>query len=179
MRGLRTDLGRFFARIVDRVVGSLAALVPGMRLRPRDRGEACALRSLVARGWTPVAVNSRVGHDEADLLLLDDADRPVLVEVKSTAGGGRVELAELVGADKAARLVRIARTLGSDERFAGRVPRIDVVLVALGATATSDRVELHLEDAIDVARLRPPGDRSRGSRGPRQRGRAGPRRLDR
>ena len=179
MPGLQFDLVGVFARIVDRVLGTLAALVPGLRLRPRDRGEACALRALVARGWTPVAANSRVGHDEADLLLLDEADRPVLVEVKSTAGGGRVELAELVGADKAARLVRIARTLGRDARFAGRVPRIDVVLVALGRTAKTDRVELHLEDAIDVARLRAPSDRSRGLRGPRRPGRHGSRRLDR
>lgn len=140
-------------------------LVPRRRPISRDAGERIARRHLEALGWETLAVNLRIGADEADLLCLDDAGAPVLVEVKSAApspGGPE----DMVGPRKQAALRRIALRLARERHCAGRVPRIDIVAVRLDAVhAQTGRVERHLVDAVGEGPLR---ERLRGERRPAQ-----------
>jgi Holliday junction resolvase-like predicted endonuclease len=110
-------------------------------------------------GWTLLAANLRVGSDEADLVLRDEAGCPVIVEVKSSAGGPMGPELQ-VGPWKQARLRRLAlrlahspqgrRLFGVDRGRETVVPRIDVVTVRLAATGPrDDRIERHLLNAVE------------------------------
>lgn len=126
---------------------------------PKDRGERSAARHCVHLGWEILAANIRIGHDEGDLLCLDERGEPVLVEVKSSSGGP-IDPVFHVDRAKAACLRRLALALSHDDALGragwrGRVPRIDVVTVRLGSTPADDRVERHYRQAIEEG-PRPP-----------------------
>lgn len=140
---------RRVAPFVAAVARAVRAFLPA-RIEPRDRGERAAARELRRAGWEVLWANLRFGHDEADLVCLDERGTPVLVEVKSSRGGAIAP--ELhVGPRKRAALRRIATRLARDRRFpfGGLVPRIDVVVVLLADQSTSaDRIERHLRGAV-------------------------------
>lgn len=126
----------------------LAALAP-RRVRAMDRGERAAARHLRRDGWDILAANVRYGRDEADLVARDARGVAVLLEVKSSRDA-LIAPERLVGGRKQAALRRLARRLAQERRFGfgGMAPRIDVVVVRLGAAETDDRVERHLHGAV-------------------------------
>ncbi|MBL9150019.1 MAG: YraN family protein [Phycisphaerae bacterium] len=140
--------------LADGLRRCLASVLPS-RATPHDRGERAAAASLRREGWEIVATNVRYGRDEGDLVGRDPQGHPVLLEVKSSRDC-LIAPERLVGARKQAALSRLAQRLARDRRFAfdGQVPRIDVVVVRLGATDREDRIERHLHGAV-------------GARGPR------------
>ncbi len=121
------------------------------------------MRALERAGWEVLEANVRIGHDEGDLVCLDERSEPVLVEVKSSLGGPLAP--ELrVGPIKQASLRRLALSLPADPRFravlGGRVPRIDVVAIRLApAGRREDRVLFHARGAVEDGprRIRPRG----------------------
>lgn len=115
---------------------------------PIDRGEQAAARHLLRRGWELLDANLRIGHDEGDLLCLDEEDAPVLVEVKSSSGGP-IDPVFHVDAAKAACLRRLALGLATDRRWRGRVPRIDVITVRLASDPRDDAVVDHYRQAVE------------------------------
>lgn len=133
-------------RDVLRALESLLRSVLPSRPWPHDRGEQAAARYLIALDWELLEANIRVGHDEGDLLALDRFSQPVLVEVKSSHGGPVAPELQ-VGPAKAARLRRLAMRLAGDPRCLGRVPRIDVITVAL--RDEGDRVTHHFVSAVE------------------------------
>jgi putative endonuclease len=154
LRAIVADGGR-------RVAALARLLAPRPSPISTDAGERIARRHLESLGWETLAVNLRIGSDEADLLCLDESGAPVLVEVKS-AGPSPGGPEETVGPRKRAALRRLALRLARDPRCAGRVPRIDVVGVRLEAAHGSvGAVERHLVDAVGEGPLR---ERLRGER---------------
>ncbi len=144
---------RSLARTMFRCLRSLLPHRPVAR----DRGERAAARHCESLGWDILDVNVRLGHDEGDLLCLDEAGAPVLVEVKSSSGGP-IDPVHHVDAAKAACLRRLALALSADRRWAGRVPRIDVITVLLRPAPAGDVVTRHFRQAVEDA----PAPRRRG-----------------
>ncbi len=147
---------RGLSRAVADIVG---ALLP-RRITAQHRGEQAALRHCRSLGWEVLAANLRLGHDEADLLCLDETGHPVLVEVKSGIAGGLDPMLHVDGG-KRRRLRRLALRLAREpvigpDRWAPRgcVPRIDLIIVTLGGTPGADRVRDHFRQAVE-ARERP------------------------
>lgn len=136
--------------------GLLAGAFRWRRIRPTDRGERAAARYGESLGWELIDANLRIGHDEGDLLFLDETDVPILVEVKSSSGGPIDPVCQ-VDAAKAACLRRLALALSLDPRWPGQVPRIDVITVRLSADGpTADHVLHHYRQAVEEGR-RPRG----------------------
>lgn len=98
-----------------------------------DRAEAVAADYLVARGWTILARNVRVGRSEVDLVAREPAGMLVIVEVRSHTVARLGAPEELVDATKVARLYAAARTLLRSDRSPADVRpvpfRIDLVTV--------------------------------------------------
>ena len=138
------------------IVHCLHSLLPH-RPVSRDRGERAAARYCAALGWELLDVNIRRGHDEGDLLCLDEAGAPVLVEVKSSSGGP-IDPVYHVDAAKSACLRRLALALSADRRWSGRVPRIDVITVLLRPPPAGDVVTRHFRQAVEEG----PPPRGRG-----------------
>jgi Holliday junction resolvase-like predicted endonuclease len=144
-----------------RVATFARLLAPRASPTSNDPGERIARRYLEGLGWETLAVNLRVGSDEADLLCLDASGAPVVVEVKS-AGPSPGAPEDAVGPQKRAALRRLALRLAREPRWAGRVPRIDVVAVRLDAIRGREGVvERHLVDAVGEGPVR---ERTRGER---------------
>lgn len=135
---------------------------------PKDRGEQAAARHGRRLGWELLEANLRIGHDEGDLLFLDDANRLVLVEVKSTAGDEDPVWA--LDRAKEACLRRLALAIAGEaargrwtrprRQRRGRraaapieVPRIDLVTVQLAREGPRrDRVLRHYLQAVEEGR---------------------------
>jgi Holliday junction resolvase-like predicted endonuclease len=156
---LRALVAEGSAGVLRRLEALTRLLAPPRARTSMDPGERIARRHLEGLGWETLAVNLRIGSDEADLLCLDESGAPVLVEVKS-AGPSPGGPEDTVGPRKRAALRRIALRLARETRCAGRVPRIDVVAVRLDAPrGSSGAVERHLIDAVGEGPLR---ERARG-----------------
>jgi putative endonuclease len=141
------QLARAAARLRDRLRSFWAWIGPAPPW-PIDRGEQAAARYLTGRGWELLDANLRIGHDEGDLLCLDEQDVPVLVEVKASSGGP-IDPVFHVDAAKAACLRRLALALATDPRWRGRVPRIDVITVRLANDPCDDAVIDHYRQAVE------------------------------
>ncbi len=155
---VRDGLRRIVARggSAARWVAALVQPFLPRRSLPFHRGERAALRHCSELGWEILATNLRLGHDEADLVCLDDAGRAVLVEVKSGAADGLDPLLHL-DAGKRRRLRRLALRLAREPVLGsarGFVPRIDVIIVTLGATPAHDRVRDHYRQAVEARERR-------------------------
>jgi putative endonuclease len=95
------------------------------------RGESLAARHLADLGYTELARNLRVGHDEADLVMLTPCGRTlVVVEVKTRSDpGARPE--ERIDHGKRASLTRLARTLAEQPTLRSLLVRFDVLAIVL------------------------------------------------
>jgi len=117
--------------------GAIEALQAQQRARARHelcvRGEALAARHLAELGYTELARNLRVGHDEADLVMLAPCGRTlVVVEVKTRSdAGARPE--ERIDHGKRASLTRLARTLAEQPALRPLLVRFDVLAIVLAA----------------------------------------------
>ncbi len=115
--------------------GAIDALRAQRRARARQelcvRGEAFAARHLADLGYTELARNLRIGHDEADLVMLSPCGRTVIVvEVKTRSDpGARPE--ERIDHGKRASLTRLARTLAEQPALRSLLVRFDVVAIVL------------------------------------------------
>lgn len=150
--------GRVRAAFIEtlRLAKAIGAAIRWRRIGPQDRGERAAARYGKSLGWELIDANLRIGHDEGDLLFLDESNAPILVEVKSSRGGP-IDPVYRVDAAKAACLRRLSLALSQDPRWPGHVPRIDVMTVRLSADGPSaDRVLHHYRQAIEEGR-RPRG----------------------
>lgn len=129
--------------------GAIDALRAQQRARARQelcvRGESIAAQHLADRGYTELARNLRIGHDEADLVMLSPCERViVIVEVKTRSDpGARPE--ERIDHGKRASLTRLARTLAEHHALRALRFRFDAVAVVLAAGAEPDLV--HFIDA--------------------------------
>ena len=130
----------------------------GPRGQTGASAEAAAASHLVARGWTVLARNVRVGRDELDLLACTPAPERelVAVEVRGRSGPGFGSGLESVDASKVARLYRAAAALrqtGHPSLGPGPLPRpLRVDLLVLRRTGSGGWiVEAHLRG------LEPPG----------------------
>jgi putative endonuclease len=110
-----------------------------------DLAEAIAARYLVARGWTIMERNVRVGRSEIDLVAREPEGTLVIVEVRSRRGPRLGAPEESVDAGKVARLYAAASVL----LRSGRLTDID------GATAARFRVDLLTVGRGADGRLRP------------------------
>lgn len=115
--------------------GAIDALRAQRRARARQalclRGETLAARHLAEQGYVELARNLRVGHDEADLVMLSPCGRSlVVVEVKTRSdAGARPE--ERVDHGKRASLTRLARTLAEQPALRPLLVRFDVLAIVL------------------------------------------------
>lgn len=115
--------------------GAIDALRAQRRARARQelcvRGESLAARHLADLGYTELARNLRVGHDEADLVVLSPCGRTlVVVEVKTRSDpGARPE--ERIDHGKRASLTRLARTLAEQPTLRSLLVRFDVLAIVL------------------------------------------------
>lgn len=116
---------------------AIDALRAQRRARARQqlcaRGESLAARHLADLGYTELARNLRVGHDEADLVVLSPCGRTlVVVEVKTRSDpGARPE--ERIDHGKRASLTRLARTLAEQPALRSLLVRFDVLAIVLAA----------------------------------------------
>lgn len=117
------------------VRGAIDALRAQRRARARQelctRGESLAARHYSDLGYTELARNLRVGHDEADIVMLSPCGHTlVVVEVKTRSeSGARPE--ERVDHGKRSSLTRLARTLSEQPSMRHLLIRFDVVAVVL------------------------------------------------
>lgn len=90
-------------------------------------GEQRAVRYLTRLGYKPVAVNTRVGRDELDVIMRDGKSL-VFVEVKTrrTLGGGLPQ--EAVTPTKLRHITRAAERYCADSRYVGPW-RVDVLAI--------------------------------------------------
>lgn len=95
------------------------------------RGESLAARHLADLGYTELARNLRVGHDEADLVVLSPCGRTlVVVEVKTRSDPG-AHPEERIDHGKRASLTRLARTLAEQPALRSLLVRFDVLAIVL------------------------------------------------
>ncbi len=127
-------------------------------------GEALAAAHLESLGYAVVARNLRIGHDEADLVVVvppdRDADPPVLaiVEVKTTRALAAPPHLR-IDAGKRRRLIRLAERLLARHELADAFLRFDAVGVDLARKPP--RLE-HLPGCFEATS--PTGRGHRGSR---------------
>jgi putative endonuclease len=115
--------------------GAIDALRAQQRARARRelcvRGESLAARHLAERGFTELARNLRIGHDEADLIMLTPcAGTLVIVEVKTRSEPG-AHPEERIDHGKRSSLTRLARTLAEQPPLRHLLVRFDVMAVVL------------------------------------------------
>ncbi|MBM4052975.1 MAG: YraN family protein [Planctomycetes bacterium] len=115
--------------------GAIDALRARRRARARRelcaRGESLAARHLAEQGYTELARNLRIGHDEADLVMLSPCGTTlIVVEVKTRSDpGARPE--ERIDHGKRASLTRLARTLAEQPALWPLLVRFDVLAIVL------------------------------------------------
>jgi putative endonuclease len=119
--------------------GAIDALRAQHRARARRelcaRGESLAAAHLAGLGYTELARNLRIGHDEADLVMLAPCGHTlVVVEVKTRSDPGACP-EERIDYGKRASLTRLARTLSEQTTLRPLLVRFDVVAVVLVAGA--------------------------------------------
>lgn len=135
--------------------GILAGLLGVERARARlalcVRGEACAADHLRRLGFEELARNLRVGHDEADLIMMaPDGRTVVIVEVKTRADSE--SWPELrIDHGKRSSLTRLARTLLEQPALAQLRARFDVV--AINWPEGQPPSVRHFEDAWEASGL--------------------------
>ena len=129
--------------------GAIDALRAQRRARARQElcahGESLAALYLADLGYTELARNLRVGHDEADLVMLTPCGRAlVVVEVKTRSDpGARPE--ERIDHGKRSSLTRLARTLVEQPALRPLLVRFDVLAIVL-----ADGLEPELRHFIDA-----------------------------
>jgi len=115
--------------------GAIDALRAQRRARARRelciRGESLAAQHLAGQGCIELARNLRIGHDEADLVMLSPCGSTlIVVEVKTRSDpGARPE--ERIDHGKRSSLTRLARTLVEQPALRPLLVRFDVVAIVL------------------------------------------------
>ncbi|MBM4110366.1 MAG: YraN family protein [Phycisphaerae bacterium] len=132
--------------------GTIDALRAQRRARARrelcTRGESLAAKHLADLGYIELARNLRIGHDEADLVMLTPCGRTlVIVEVKTRSDpGARPE--ERIDHGKRSSLTRLARTLAEQPALRPFLVRFDVLAILLAPDAEPELV--HFNDAWEA-----------------------------
>ena len=105
-------------------------------------GESTVRKVLEDKGYTFVAQNVRVGHDEIDLIMLD-GEMLVFIEVKTRESLSAQAAQYAVTPGKRKRIIHTARCyLAEHPEHAQRVMRFDIVTVAKDGT-------MHIPNAFD------------------------------
>ena len=134
--------------------GAIEALRAQQRARARHelcvRGEAFAARHLADLGYTELARNLRVGHDEADLVMLAPCGRTlVVVEVKTRSSEEFGRPIESVKRGKRRALSRAAVRYMKQLRQRPEFFRFDVVEV-VGVEGDAAPKIRHIERAFPL-----------------------------
>lgn len=93
-----------------------------------QQGEMAAQSCLVAKGYSVLGQNVRIGPWEIDIIC-GDGDEIVFVEVKTTSASDRYFAEERVSQGQQQRLFRAAERWLADRRLFSRPARFDLVVV--------------------------------------------------